>query len=330
MREFTFILPCLDEEKTLPFCIKEILTYIKNNKLNAEILVSDNGSIDNSVQIAKRNGARVSIYKEKGYGNALINGINNAHGKYCIMGDCDGSYDFSNLDEFIDKVRNGYDLVVGNRFAGGIEKNAMPLSHKIGVKFLSGFANLFFRTKIKDFHCGLRVYNTDGTITTIGNESTNSSIKSASHSSLLNNSTVYNVVIFICFQDENPATVFTDAITSNIYNKFMGNSNSLKDYYLSLSYGSFSVDSLFALRDKENNVYFVYQDIYTRSHYTSIKTQNGTKRYNAEAPLLNRALTAADAYLDYTGIDLDLNNDNYVDSVSFVVSGKFSSLAWGE
>ena len=177
---------------------------------------------------------------------------------------------------------------------------------------------------------GLRVYNTDGTITTIGNESTNSSIKSASHSSLLNNSTVYNVVIFICFQDENPATVFTNTITSNIYNKFMGNSNSLKDYYLSLSYGSFSVDSLFALRDKENNVYFVYQDIYTRSHYTSIKTQNGTKRYNAEAPLLNRALTAADAYLDYTGIDLDLNNDNYVDSVSFVVSGKFSSLAWGE
>ena len=159
MKEFTFILPCLNEEKTLPFCIKEISEYIKKNSLNAEILVSDNGSDDNSVVVAKKNGARVSICKERGYGNALINGTNSAKGKYCIMGDCDGSYDFSNLDLFIDKVRNGYDLVVGNRFAGGIQKKAMSLSHKIGVRLLSGFANLFFKTEIKDYHCGLRVYN---------------------------------------------------------------------------------------------------------------------------------------------------------------------------
>ena len=158
MKEFTFILPCLNEEKTLPFCINEISEYINKSKLNAEILVSDNGSCDNSVMIAERNGARVSICKQKGYGNALINGTNNAKGKYCIMGDCDGSYDFSHLDLFIEKVRNGYDLVVGNRFLGGIEKNAMPLSHKIGVRFLSGFANIFFKTEIRDFHCGLRVY----------------------------------------------------------------------------------------------------------------------------------------------------------------------------
>ena len=77
------------------------------------------------------------------------------------MGDCDGSYDFSNLGEFIDKIRSGNDLVVGNRFAGGIKKGAMPLSHKIGVKFLSGFANLFFKTPIKDYHCGLRIYKKD-------------------------------------------------------------------------------------------------------------------------------------------------------------------------
>lgn len=129
MIEFTFILPCLNEEKTLPFCINEIMTYINSHKLKAEIMVSDNNSEDNSVKVAKKNGARVSICKNRGYGNALINGTNNARGKYCIMGDSDGSYDFSNLDEFISKVREGYDLVVGNRFAGGIKK--MPCHYLI-------------------------------------------------------------------------------------------------------------------------------------------------------------------------------------------------------
>lgn len=159
--EFTFILPCLNEEKTIKYCIEEIQKYIRKNNLKAEILVSDNNSTDNSVQIAEECGARVAICKERGYGKALINGTNNAYGKYCIMGDSDGSYNFSNLDEFIKGVRNGYDLVVGNRFKGGIEKNAMTLSHKIGVRFLSGFANLIFHTPIKDYHCGLRAYKTE-------------------------------------------------------------------------------------------------------------------------------------------------------------------------
>lgn len=101
------------------------------------------------------------ICEQRGYGNALINGTKNAYGKYCVMGDCDGSYDFSNLEQFIEKVRSGYDLVVGNRYAGGIQKKAMPISHKIGVKCLSMFANFFFHTPIRDFHCGLRVYNTE-------------------------------------------------------------------------------------------------------------------------------------------------------------------------
>lgn len=160
--EVTFILPCLNEELTLPFCIQEIKDYIEKKNLNAEILVSDNNSEDKSVEVAEKCGARVSICKSRGYGNALINGTKNAFGKYCVMGDCDGSYDFSNLDDFFEKVKSGYDLVVGNRFAGRIHKNAMPLSHKIGVKFLSLFANLFFQTSVKDFHCGLRVYNTEG------------------------------------------------------------------------------------------------------------------------------------------------------------------------
>lgn len=158
--DYTFILPCLNEEKTLEHCIKEIQKCIKDKNLNAEILVSDNNSTDNSVKIAKKNGARIVICKEKGYGAALINGTKHAYGKYCIMGDSDGSYDFYNIDNFLNNLNNGYDLVIGNRFKGGIEKGAMPLSHKIGVKFLSGFANLFFHTPIKDYHCGLRAYKT--------------------------------------------------------------------------------------------------------------------------------------------------------------------------
>lgn len=157
--EWTFILPCLNEESTIKYCLDEINRYINKNKLKAEILVSDNNSTDNSVEIAKRNGARVVTCKEKGYGNALINGTKNAYGKYCIMGDCDGSYDFSNLESFIKGIEEGYELVVGNRFAGGIQKNAMTISHKIGVRFLSGIANIIFHTPIKDYHCGIRAYN---------------------------------------------------------------------------------------------------------------------------------------------------------------------------
>lgn len=160
MVEFTFVLPCLNEEKCLPFCLDEIKKYIEKNNLNAEILLSDNNSEDRSREIAKSQGARVVVCENRGYGNALINGTKNANGKYCIMGDADGSYDFSNLSEFIEKVRSGYDLVVGNRFKGGIGEKAMSISHKIGVRFLSGFANFFFRTPIKDYHGGLRAYNT--------------------------------------------------------------------------------------------------------------------------------------------------------------------------
>lgn len=159
--EFTFLLPCLNEEKSLEYCIKEIKDYIDKTNLKAEILVSDNGSTDNSIKIARENGVRVELCKEKGYGHALINGTAKAKGKYCIMGDSDGSYDFSHLEEFIKYIREGYDLVVGNRFKGGIEKGAMKLSHKVGVKFLSGFANLLFKTPIKDYHCGLRAFNTE-------------------------------------------------------------------------------------------------------------------------------------------------------------------------
>lgn len=160
-REITFILPCLNEEKSLEYCIKEIKKSIQENQLDAEILVADNLSEDNSRQIAKKNGVKVAICREKGYGNTLINGMNHANGKYCIMGDSDGSYDFTNLQDYIKGIRDGYDLVVGNRFKGGIEKGAMSISHKIGVKGLSAFANFFFHSPVKDYHCGLRAYKTD-------------------------------------------------------------------------------------------------------------------------------------------------------------------------
>lgn len=157
--EFTFLMPCLNEEKSLGFCINEAKSAIERLGLCAEILVSDNGSTDGSVKIALDNGARVVSTPEKGYGSALMGGIKAAKGDFIIMGDCDGSYDFAHPDLFIDELRCGAKLVVGNRFSGGIEKNAMPLSHYMGVCFLSALARLRFKTDIFDFHCGLRAFD---------------------------------------------------------------------------------------------------------------------------------------------------------------------------
>lgn len=159
--EYTFILPARNEEKTLPYCIEEIETFINKNKLKAEILVVDNNSTDNTSNIAKDYGARVIFCENIGYGNALNYGMERALGKYCIMGDSDGSYNFSNLEKFIYYLKKDYDLIVGNRFKGKIEKGAMPFSHRIGGRMLSIIGNIFFHTKIKDYHCGLRAFKTD-------------------------------------------------------------------------------------------------------------------------------------------------------------------------
>ena len=158
--ELTILMPCLNEEETIGICINKAKKFLKANKVKGEILIADNGSTDNSITIAKKLGARVINVSEKGYGSALIDGCNNAYGKYVIMGDSDDSYDFLHLEQFLDKLREGYDLVMGNRFAGGIEKGAMPFSHRyIGNPILSFIGRLFFHSKIKDFHCGLRGYN---------------------------------------------------------------------------------------------------------------------------------------------------------------------------
>lgn len=158
--ELTILMPCLNEALTLPVCIKKARGFIDRAGIKAEILVSDNGSTDRSVEIAESLGARVVHAPIKGYGGALMAGIHAAQGRYVIMGDADDSYDFSALDEFLGALRNGADLVIGNRFKGGIAPGAMPRLHRyLGNPVLSFIGRLFFRIPAGDFHCGLRGFS---------------------------------------------------------------------------------------------------------------------------------------------------------------------------
>lgn len=158
--ELTILMPCLNEARTLGACIKQAQSFLNNNNVDGEILIADNGSTDGSQNIARELGARVVDIPIKGYGAALIGGCNAALGKYVIMGDSDESYDFLNLMPFVEKLREGYDLVMGNRFKGGIEKGAMPPLHRyLGNPVLSFIGRVLYHSKIKDFHCGLRGYN---------------------------------------------------------------------------------------------------------------------------------------------------------------------------
>jgi glycosyltransferase involved in cell wall biosynthesis len=155
--EVSIVLPCLNEERTVGVCIQKALSSLKKGKVHGEVIVADNGSADRSVEIATSLGARVIPIEEKGYGNALRGGFSAALGKYIIMADADDSYDLENLMPFIEKLREGYDLVMGNRFKGGIKKGAMPWHHRyIGNPVLSFLGKLFFKTPANDFHCGLR------------------------------------------------------------------------------------------------------------------------------------------------------------------------------
>jgi len=159
--ELTILMPCLNEAETLAVCIKKARSFLETHNIPGEVLIADNGSTDGSQQIAKECGARIIDVHERGYGAALIGGCNAAHGKFVIMGDADDSYDFTNLMPFLDRLRAGDDLVMGNRFKGGIQKGAMPPLHKyLGNPVLSGLGRLFFSCPIRDFHCGLRGYNT--------------------------------------------------------------------------------------------------------------------------------------------------------------------------
>lgn len=158
--ELTVLMPCLNESESIAFCIEEVKEYIRRAGIQAEILIADNGSTDRSREIAAHCGARVVTVLQKGYGNALIGGIRASQGRYIIMGDCDGSYDFSNLDLLLQKLREGYSLVVGNRYLGGIEKGAMPFLHRyVGVPILSLLGRWRYKVKVGDFHCGLRGFD---------------------------------------------------------------------------------------------------------------------------------------------------------------------------
>ena len=153
-------MPCLNEARTVGACVREARTFLERAGIAGEVLVADNGSTDGSSALAEAAGARVLPVPHPGYGAALLAGVRAARGTYVIMGDADCSYDFSSLERFVEKLRGGADLVMGNRFQGGIAPGAMPLLHRyLGNPVLSFIGRLFFRTSIGDFHCGLRGFS---------------------------------------------------------------------------------------------------------------------------------------------------------------------------
>jgi len=160
--ELSVVMPCLNEARTVVTCIKKALDFMERNGVAGEVIIADNGSSDGSQALAEEAGARVVAVAEKGYGNALMGGFRAAQGRYIVMGDADDSYDFSSLEPFLEKLREGYQLVMGNRFRGGIAPNAMPIHHRyLGNPVLTGIGRLFFNSKMGDFHCGLRGFHRD-------------------------------------------------------------------------------------------------------------------------------------------------------------------------
>jgi glycosyltransferase involved in cell wall biosynthesis len=158
--ELSIIMPCLNEAETLATCIGKARDYLERHKIAGEVLIADNGSSDGSREIATNSGVRVVTILERGYGSALRGGIAAAKGQYIIIGDADDSYDFTNLSPFLEKLRQGYDLVMGNRFQGGIKPGAMPVLHKhLGNPVLTWLGRLFFGSPCGDFHCGLRGFS---------------------------------------------------------------------------------------------------------------------------------------------------------------------------
>jgi len=157
--EVSVVMPCLNEASTVGVCVEKALRTMEELGVKGEVVVADNGSTDDSVAVAEKAGARVVHQSEKGYGNAYIKGFQEAKGKYIIMGDADDSYDFTDLKRFIEPLRSGYDMVMGTRIKGKIEKGAMPLMHRyFGVPVLTGMLNLLFRSGISDAHCGMRSF----------------------------------------------------------------------------------------------------------------------------------------------------------------------------
>lgn len=163
--ELSIVMPCLNEAETLETCIEKAQRDLQQNAIAGEVVIADNGSTDGSIEIAQRKGVKLVHVEKKGYGSALLAGIHAASGKFIIMGDADDSYDFTRLMSFVEKLREGYDLVMGNRFKGGIEPGAMPFLHRyLGNPVLSFIGKLLFPNPCGDFHCGLRGFRKDAAI----------------------------------------------------------------------------------------------------------------------------------------------------------------------
>lgn len=160
--ELSIVMPCLNEAETLAGCVRAARSFLEQHGVRGEVVVADNGSSDGSQDIARREGARVVDVPLRGYGAALYYGTLAAKGRYVIMGDSDQSYDFSALEPFLERLRSGADLVMGNRFAGGIEPGAMPWKNRLlGNPVLSGIGRLLFTCPARDFHCGIRGYSVE-------------------------------------------------------------------------------------------------------------------------------------------------------------------------
>ncbi len=160
--EVSVVMPCLNEARTVGRCVEKAVAALQKMGVRGEVIVADNGSSDDSPAIAEKHGAWVVHVEQRGYGSALQAGIAAARGRYIIMGDADDSYDFSDLYPFVERLRAGDDLVMGNRFRGGIKPGAMPWLHRyVGNPILTGILNLFFHSPIRDAHCGLRAFRKD-------------------------------------------------------------------------------------------------------------------------------------------------------------------------
>jgi glycosyltransferase involved in cell wall biosynthesis len=163
--ELTILMPCLNEAETLETCVRKARGFLDSHGIRGEVLIADNGSTDGSQAIAEAAGGRVVAIASKGYGAALSGGIQESLGTYVIMGDADASYDFTALDSFVSRLREGYELVMGNRFKGGIEPQAMPPLHRyLGNPVLTAIGRILFRSPCGDFHCGLRGFRRNSII----------------------------------------------------------------------------------------------------------------------------------------------------------------------
>ncbi len=160
--ELSVVLPCLNERETVGICVAKAMAALKGAGIKGEVLVADNGSTDGSIELAQSAGARVVPVSQRGYGNALRGGIEAACGTYVLMADSDDSYDFGHIPRFVEQLRNGSDLVMGNRFLGGVQQGAMPFLHRyLGNPVLTAIGRLFFRSPSRDFHCGIRAFRKD-------------------------------------------------------------------------------------------------------------------------------------------------------------------------